>query len=85
VVGGLVPLVVAWLVFTLPIWDEREWYRSQFWRPCETGACSQLREHGVSPEREVLLVLRHLLAAGVGVDVQEVVPDTLFPEGLKIY
>jgi hypothetical protein len=68
VVGGLVPLVVAWLVFTLPIWDEREWYRSQFWRPCETGACSQLREHGVSPEREVLLVLRHLLAAGVGVE-----------------
>jgi hypothetical protein len=48
-------------------------------------ALAQLREHGVSPEREVLLVLRHLLAAGVGVDVEEVVPDTLFPEGLKIY
>jgi len=41
-------------------------------------------EHGVSSEREVLLLLRQLIAAEESIDVQEILPDTLFPEGLKI-
>jgi len=42
-------------------------------------------EYGVSSERVVHLILRHLIAVEEGIHVQEVVPDTLFPEGLKIY
>jgi hypothetical protein len=42
-------------------------------------------EYGVSSEREVLLLLRQLIAAEESIDVQEILPDTLFPQGLKIY
>ena len=42
-------------------------------------------EYGVSSEREVLLLLRQLIAAEEGIDVQEILPDTLFSEGLEIY
>jgi hypothetical protein len=42
-------------------------------------------EYGVSSEREVLLLLRQLIAAEESIDVEEILPDTLFPEGLKIY
>jgi hypothetical protein len=42
-------------------------------------------ESGVSSEREVLLLLRQLIAAEESIDVQEILPDTLFPQGLKIY
>jgi hypothetical protein len=41
--------------------------------------------HGGSSQREVLLVLRQLVAAEESIDVEEVVSNTLFPEGLKIY
>jgi hypothetical protein len=41
--------------------------------------------HGGSSEREVLLVLRQLVAAEVSTDVEKVDSSTLFPEGLKIY
>jgi hypothetical protein len=41
--------------------------------------------HGWSSEREVLLVLRQLVAAEVSIDVEKVDSSTLFPEGLKIY
>jgi hypothetical protein len=42
-------------------------------------------EYGVSSKREVLLLLRQLIAAEESIDVEEILPDTLFPEGLKIY
>jgi hypothetical protein len=42
-------------------------------------------EHGLSSAREIVLILRQLIAAEEGIDVEEIVPDTLFPEGLKIY
>jgi hypothetical protein len=41
--------------------------------------------HGRSPEREVLLVLRQLVAAEVSIDVERIDSSTLFPEGLNIY
>jgi len=41
--------------------------------------------HGGSSVREVLLVLRQLVAAEVSTDVEEIVSSTHFPEGLKIY
>jgi hypothetical protein len=42
-------------------------------------------EYGVSSKREVLLLLRQLIVAEESIDVEEILPDTLFPEGLKIY
>jgi hypothetical protein len=42
-------------------------------------------EHGISSEREVLEVLRQLIAAEESIDVQTILPETLFPEGLNIY
>jgi hypothetical protein len=42
-------------------------------------------EHGISSEREVLAALRQLIAAEESIDVQTILPDTLFPEGLNIY
>jgi hypothetical protein len=42
-------------------------------------------EHGRSSEREVLLILSQLVAAEESIDVEEIGPNTLFPEGLKIY
>jgi hypothetical protein len=42
-------------------------------------------EYGVSNEQEVLQALRQLISAEQSIDLREVAPDTLFPEGLKIY
>jgi hypothetical protein len=42
-------------------------------------------EHGISSERDVLEALRQLIAAEESIDVQKILPDTLFPEGLNIY
>jgi len=42
-------------------------------------------EHGRSSGREVLLILSQLVAAEESIDVEEIGPNTLFPEGLKIY
>jgi hypothetical protein len=42
-------------------------------------------EHGISSELEVLAALRQLIAAEESIDVQTILPDTLFPEGLNIY
>jgi len=42
-------------------------------------------KHGGTSEKEVLQVLRQLIAAEIGTDISEVVPATRFPEGLNIY
>jgi len=42
-------------------------------------------EHGMSPERELIDVLRQLIAVQTGLDIQKVSPETRFPEGLNIY
>jgi hypothetical protein len=39
---------------------------------------------GRTSEREILLALRHLIAAEISRDVNKVTPETRFPEGLNI-
>jgi hypothetical protein len=41
--------------------------------------------HGMSSEKEVLQSLLRLVAAETATDIENLSPDTLFPEGLKIY
>ena len=42
-------------------------------------------QHGGAPEKEVLRVLRQLMAAEIGTDVSEISPAARFPEDLNIY
>ena len=42
-------------------------------------------QRGRTSEREVLPVLRQLIAAETGVNMTEITPETRFPEGLNIY
>jgi hypothetical protein len=42
-------------------------------------------QDGRSPQAEVLLALRYLVAVQVSKDVKEITPETRFPEGLNIY
>jgi hypothetical protein len=41
--------------------------------------------HGMSSEKEVVQSLLQLVAAETAADIEKLSPDTLFPEGLKIY
>jgi hypothetical protein len=41
--------------------------------------------HGGASEREILLALRHLIAAEISRDVNKVTTETRFPEGLNIH
>jgi len=41
--------------------------------------------HGMSSEKEVVQSLLRLVAAETAADIEKLSPDTLFPEGLKIY
>jgi hypothetical protein len=41
--------------------------------------------HGMSSETEVVQSLLQLVAAETATDIEKLSPDTLFPEGLKIY
>jgi hypothetical protein len=85
----------AILVWAFVLWFLRPLARA-FPRSCQTfGDLAKLAlahnyariasEYGVSPEREVLLALRQLIAAEETIDVEKVAAETRFPEDLKIY
>ena len=67
-----------------------------FPRSCETlgdlvqlelgrGYAAIASQHGGASQKEILLALRHLIAAEISRDLNKVKPETRFPEGLNIH